>query len=481
MSNKTHFHDCEPDLIEVSEVSKVLGENEIMSFEDYDTFGRLPLAERLSEVITSFIPMHEKGYVLSLNSRFGTGKTTFIKMWKNYLDEKAMAQTLYLNVWESDFEDEPLIPILSAFIALTPARTDSKVKQAALSAMWSTVNGALAGATGIDISKIVKDTSVATDIQHEGAQIYNAYWYKKKAIRELKEELISYVAQLEMPLVVFVDELDRARPDYAIKFLETIKHIFNVPNICFVLSVDKVQLKNSVEQLYGNIAFDDYYLRFATAEVSLGQPETIQYGEYVARGVERAIKNFERLGVVPAFDQTKAHEISAQLTRTYEFFAMTPRECEKHLVHFMQAMAVKAKEKAHLKSSWADAAMFLLAVKLRSEGLYQRMGQRKVRPLEFLTEIQGITGKPIFSDDSKSYVLMSIAFLIADKEEWNKEVVQGFARVELGKDEVVHLTDEYYSRAFRSCLSWIGEQGFAPRDTLYESVYRKLLGWSEFF
>ena len=49
-----------------------------------------------------------------------------------------------------------------------------------------------------------------------------------------------------------MDELDRCNPHYAVKVLERIKHLFCIPNIVFVLSIDKMQLANSVRGYYGS-------------------------------------------------------------------------------------------------------------------------------------------------------------------------------------------------------------------------------------
>lgn len=40
------------------------------------------------------------------------------------------------------------------------------------------------------------------------------------------------------PLVFIVDELDRCRPPFALDVIERIKHLFSVPNVCFVLVLD---------------------------------------------------------------------------------------------------------------------------------------------------------------------------------------------------------------------------------------------------
>lgn len=81
----------------------------------------------------------------------------------------------------------------------------------------------------------------------------------------------------------FIDELDRCRPNYAVTVLEQIKHFFSVPNIVFVLSIDKVQLGHAIRGVYGSefIDADDYLRRFIDIEYSLPDPEYDKYTNYL--------------------------------------------------------------------------------------------------------------------------------------------------------------------------------------------------------
>jgi hypothetical protein len=63
--------------------------------------------------------------------------------------------------------------------------------------------------------------------------------------------------------VILIDELDRCRPTYAIEMLEAIKHWFCVPNVVFVLAMDREQLSHSIRAVYGQgFDVDGYFLRF---------------------------------------------------------------------------------------------------------------------------------------------------------------------------------------------------------------------------
>ncbi|MFR7670547.1 MAG: P-loop NTPase fold protein [Collinsella sp.] len=47
--------------------------------------------------------------------------------------------------------------------------------------------------------------------------------------------------------ILFIDDLDRCRPEFAIRFLEQTKAIFQLPNVIIVYSTDIVQLSRSLE------------------------------------------------------------------------------------------------------------------------------------------------------------------------------------------------------------------------------------------
>jgi predicted AAA+ superfamily ATPase len=64
--------------------------------------------QKYSVVLTNIINSYPFGFVLALNNKWGTGKTTFVKMWEQDLKNNNF-QTLYFNAWENDFENNPLI------------------------------------------------------------------------------------------------------------------------------------------------------------------------------------------------------------------------------------------------------------------------------------------------------------------------------------------------------------------------------------
>lgn len=115
----------------------------------------------------------------------------------------------------------------------------------------------------------------------------DAYLDGKKMNLGFHESLTTVIEKLSTTnkknkIIIFVDEIDRCRPTFAIELLERIKHLFNVPNVIFVLSLDKQQLNVSLGALYGErINSDEYLRRFIDLEFLLPKANTVAFTKYL--------------------------------------------------------------------------------------------------------------------------------------------------------------------------------------------------------
>lgn len=81
-----------------------------------DTLDRKEAIENLSELITSTT----EALTISVNADWGAGKTTFVKLWKKYLEKNKGVKAIYFSAWENDFLKEPLISILGEMYEAFP-------------------------------------------------------------------------------------------------------------------------------------------------------------------------------------------------------------------------------------------------------------------------------------------------------------------------------------------------------------------------
>ncbi|MFV5687123.1 P-loop NTPase fold protein [Flavobacterium sp. ZT3R25] len=82
---------------------------------------------KYANVLLDLVNSYSNGFVLAINNKWGTGKTTFIKMWEQDLKDKEL-QTVYFNAWENDFENNPLTALMGELKNITTKSTEPKFK-----------------------------------------------------------------------------------------------------------------------------------------------------------------------------------------------------------------------------------------------------------------------------------------------------------------------------------------------------------------
>ncbi|MDR2148338.1 MAG: KAP family NTPase, partial [Tannerella sp.] len=238
-----------------------------------------------ASVLSDIVKTYAEGFVLAINNEWGTGKTTFVKMWQQDLKNNGF-QTIYFNAWENDFGNNPLVALMSELKTFTNEKTDkifkSAVKKGAVlvkNILPVVAKGVAKKLTGVDTADLIEATIKGTTEIFE--KEIDEYTTKKKTVIEFKVELEKFIKSngTDKPFVFIIDELDRCRPDYAVDVLEHIKHFFSVSGIVFVLSIDKKHLASSIKGYYGSesINTDEYLRRFIDLEYSIPKPSTKQF------------------------------------------------------------------------------------------------------------------------------------------------------------------------------------------------------------
>ena len=243
--------------------------------------------EQMAPILTTIADVYsDSGAVLAIDGEWGSGKTTFVKMWRQYLINEGY-KTLYFNAWETDFIDDPLIALMGELKEVI--KTDSNFETLAknickigLKLGGEFLKASATKLTGFDSDIVKVGIDEATDILKEQIHSYNE---RKAELEEFKNKLSEYVASKAQdnthPIIFFVDELDRCNPHYAVKLLERVKHLFEVPNIIFVLAVNIKQLQYAIQGYYGsaNIDGQEYLKRFIDLCYTLPTPNLRNYAQ----------------------------------------------------------------------------------------------------------------------------------------------------------------------------------------------------------
>jgi hypothetical protein len=307
------------------------------TFHEFDKCSLKEFSERLEKIILAEQMFTEGALVVSLNGTFGSGKSTFLEMWRNELTsnkQRVFPTILTLNAWESDFCGHPFLSIMGAFVSAleksssssAPPADATRVLEAAKSVgrvLLNVGNQLIDNTTGIDTAEAIrvgrKNETLPTP------ELDTITWYNTQVekLKELRTALEAYFQKGDAHVLVLVDELDRCRPDYAIHYLETIKHIFDIQGLTFVLAVDPDQLSASAKALFGqNLNFPEYYRKFVTWQIAL--PSLSNSEE--SRIVDHFLGHFMKSAVRKRQSSIKINELSSLTREIFARMHATPRQ-----------------------------------------------------------------------------------------------------------------------------------------------------------
>lgn len=241
--------------------------------------------QRFASVLNSVIDIYsDTGIVLSLNGEWGSGKTTFVRMWRQQLIDNGY-RTLYFNAWKTDFSDDALSALLGELKTEFPhsERFKNIVEKGAkisLNIGEAVAKGVLRKLTGIEADAISAGIST---VKEQFVESVESYSKRKTDLEDFKQSLSEFVASESngKPVIFFIDELDRCNPSYAVQVLERVKHLFEVPNIVFVVAINEKQLQYAVQGFYGsnNIDGQEYLRRFFDISFTLPTPDLAEYAK----------------------------------------------------------------------------------------------------------------------------------------------------------------------------------------------------------
>ena len=227
---------------------------------------------------------HE-GFVIGISSDCGTGKTTFLDILKNCLNNDRYSCIKY-NAWKCDYSDNALESFIFKILGEAPVKRALDGEKFDLTILKA-LNNLIPDSIGIGF-----ETSFATGFGTSSVGVSAQYDTKKKKRKKARESLSlennqaepsakliidAFASEFESreesigtlrdllkkayfkskddnpdrPLVIIIDELDRCRPTFAVQTLELIKHIFCIKGVVFIIAFDLLQLSSTVKSFYG--------------------------------------------------------------------------------------------------------------------------------------------------------------------------------------------------------------------------------------
>lgn len=246
----------------------------------------------------------EGNMFISLDAKWGAGKTFYIRQVEqtlDYLTKKVKGLNIkesvveafsknplgkmelkytyfpvYYNAWLYDNHSDPLMSLILSITKACECYCDTKLSNSTLSEKITSLMDSFS--ISIGYFQIGSNFENIRE-RFSNRDILSVVKTEEEIRDKVKEIFDSIIVENVQKLVVFVDELDRCRPNYAIEMLERIKHFFEDDRIIFIASVNREQLIHSISKYYGtNFDSTGYLDKFFDKNVYLPKVDT-RFGE----------------------------------------------------------------------------------------------------------------------------------------------------------------------------------------------------------
>ena len=196
---------------------------------------------RAADALANLVKAQRGPFVISLDGEWGTGKTFFLKRWKQQLENDKM-RVIYFNAWQDDFFGDPLVPMLGQIMnTVEDADIRKRISESVTCLAYRNVQGLANKFTGATLPDFGDNVLKAYERQNES----------KNRLRKALDKMTK-LTKPQSPLVFIVDELDRCRPDFAIATLERMKHVLDIPGLVFVYGVivrEALRMREKLESM----------------------------------------------------------------------------------------------------------------------------------------------------------------------------------------------------------------------------------------
>lgn len=229
---------------------------------------------------------------IAVDGCWGSGKTFFVKQVKMFMDaqndfiatmdedDKRIFKdatsndnctyrpqvSVYYDAWENDNDSDPVLSLVYSIMSNVDTDFSLKTDDGCIKKAASILEF-FSGKNWTDLAESFKGEDLLEDIR------------KNKNVEDkIKDFLDSLLEERGDRLIIFIDELDRCKPSYAVKLLERIKHYFTNDRFTFVFSINATELQHTIKRFYGN-DFDAcrYLDRFFDLRVSLPPANKSRY------------------------------------------------------------------------------------------------------------------------------------------------------------------------------------------------------------
>ena len=208
-----------------------------------------------------------------ISGGWGTGKTSAMKWLQGLLDKwnetagskDIKVRPIWFYPWKYDNKDDVRRGLIAEVIINAVYIRNPENKKIIISSKKILTGLKLLGSFGLNVVSdllsaseyeipMIPGLKISGEALKEIREHFSDATHPEAAfLNELEEAMKYWVKEslgMNQRMVIFIDDLDRCMPDIALQVLEALKLYLNIPNLIFVLGVDKQVIGNLVVEHY---------------------------------------------------------------------------------------------------------------------------------------------------------------------------------------------------------------------------------------
>jgi hypothetical protein len=210
--------------------------DEAASFDELDRAGYV-------QAITRTCTSCETPFTIGIYGDWGSGKTTLLNLIRQEVATKG-GRCIWFNAWLHQNDDNPALALLHTIAS------DLKIQENTKKIL--TLIGAAIAGTALNYAANISPTEF-----HQLAEEHEKHNFLQRDERtRLRAHFAKFVnmarGEHRERLVIFIDDLDRCRPDAALTVLEALKHYLNIDGCVYIIAADRAALEQAVSARYGS-------------------------------------------------------------------------------------------------------------------------------------------------------------------------------------------------------------------------------------
>ena len=234
---------------------------------------------RHATALSKFIQRADTPITIGIQGEWGSGKTSLLNSIWNKLDQDNEYKQIWINSWENSLlctPEEALMKIISEILdnmldSDIDINRKEKIKNAATGLMKGALRIGATAALGAKAGQVAEELLGPEE---------NTIKELRRQLDELSTEVRGRATNPYQKIVVYVDDLDRIEPRDAVRILELLKNIFNVPGCVFVLAIDYQVVIKGLEGKFGKRTAENEWEFRAFFDKIIQLPFMMPMGQY---------------------------------------------------------------------------------------------------------------------------------------------------------------------------------------------------------